>query len=66
MEMIIAILIWARVMIADGQYTQTQYQELVAQNQEIIDQTLADAQLHSAIEQEYGIVASTVVIGEDN
>jgi len=65
MEMIIAILLWLQVMVGGGHYTQAQYDTMVQDNEAVINQVMLDPPMQTAIMQEYGLVAMTVVVADE-
>ncbi len=66
MEVIIAILLWINAMSAGGHDTQALYNDIVSENQAVINQVYNDPTLQATLISEYGLVATTVVIGEDD
>ena len=66
MELIIAILLWMQTMVGGGQYTQAQYQQMLQSNEATINQVLADPACQAVVMDQYGMVAPTVVVGEED
>jgi hypothetical protein len=65
MDMIIAILLWINAMVSNGSYSNAEYDSLVRQHDQVIDQVMLDPIQQQQVWAATGDQVPTVVIGEE-